>query len=114
LVGSKALGHTIPEPFLQRADEVKGIIPAPDERVLLSSSSPLPPSPPAEGCGERLSTATVHSHQLRSFQAENDRAAQRTRFRLYAKELLMHFVGLPADQLLERMVELSLRTEEHL
>jgi hypothetical protein len=35
--------------------------------------------------------------------------------RLYAKELLMHnFVGLPADQLLERMVELSLRTEEHL
>jgi hypothetical protein len=35
--------------------------------------------------------------------------------RLYAKELVMHnFVGLPADQLLERMVELSLRTEEHL
>ena len=34
--------------------------------------------------------------------------------RLYAKELVMHnFVGLPADQLLERMVELSLRTEEH-
>ena len=34
---------------------------------------------------------------------------------LYAKELVMHnFVGLPADQLLERMVELSLRTEEHL
>jgi hypothetical protein len=33
----------------------------------------------------------------------------------YAKELVMHnFVGLPADQLLERMVELSLRTEEHL
>ena len=32
-----------------------------------------------------------------------------------AKELVMHnFVGLPADQLLERMVELSLRTEEHL
>jgi hypothetical protein len=29
--------------------------------------------------------------------------------RLYAKELVMHnFVGLPADQLLERMVELSL------
>ena len=35
--------------------------------------------------------------------------------RLYAKELvLQNFVGLPADQLLERMVELSLRTEEHL
>jgi len=35
--------------------------------------------------------------------------------RLYAKELVLHnFAGLPSDQLLERMVELSLRTEEHL
>ena len=35
--------------------------------------------------------------------------------RLYAKELVLrNFVGLPADQILERMVELSLRTEEHL
>ncbi len=35
--------------------------------------------------------------------------------RLYAKELVLrNFVGLPADQLLERMVELSLRTEEQL
>ena len=35
--------------------------------------------------------------------------------RLYAKELVLrNFVGLPSDQLLERMVELSLRTEEHL
>jgi len=35
--------------------------------------------------------------------------------RLYAKELVLrNFVGLPADQLLARMVELSLRTEEHL
>jgi len=35
--------------------------------------------------------------------------------RLYAKELVIYnFTGLPADQLLERMVELSLRTEEHL
>jgi hypothetical protein len=35
--------------------------------------------------------------------------------RLYAKELVMHnFAGLSADQLLERMIELSLRTEEHL
>ncbi len=35
--------------------------------------------------------------------------------RLYTKELVLrNFVGLPADQLLERMVELSLRTEEHL
>lgn len=35
--------------------------------------------------------------------------------RLYAKELVLHnFRGLAADQLLERMVELSLYTEEHL
>jgi Histidine kinase-, DNA gyrase B-, and HSP90-like ATPase len=35
--------------------------------------------------------------------------------RLYTKELVLHnFAGLPADHLLERMVELSLRTEEHL
>lgn len=35
--------------------------------------------------------------------------------RLYAKELVLRsFIGLPADQLLERMVELSLRTEENL
>ncbi len=35
--------------------------------------------------------------------------------RLYCKELVLrNFVGLPADQLLERMVELSLRTEENL
>ena len=35
--------------------------------------------------------------------------------RLYAKELVIrNFVGLPPDQLLERMVELSLRTEENL
>jgi Histidine kinase-, DNA gyrase B-, and HSP90-like ATPase len=35
--------------------------------------------------------------------------------RLYSKELVLrNFVGLPAEQLLERMIELSLRTEEHL
>lgn len=35
--------------------------------------------------------------------------------RLYSKELVLrNFVGLPPDQLLERLVELSLRTEENL
>jgi Histidine kinase-, DNA gyrase B-, and HSP90-like ATPase len=35
--------------------------------------------------------------------------------RLYAKELIMrNFAGMPAEQLLDRMIELSLRTEEHL
>ena len=35
--------------------------------------------------------------------------------RLYAKELILrNFIGLPDDQLLERMIELSLRAEENL
>jgi hypothetical protein len=35
--------------------------------------------------------------------------------RLYAKELVhKNFPGLPAEQLLERLIELSLYTEEHL
>jgi len=35
--------------------------------------------------------------------------------RLFAKELVLHnFPGMPADQLLERMIELGLYTEEHL
>jgi len=34
--------------------------------------------------------------------------------RLYAKLVLYNFAGLPTEHLLERMVELSLRTEEHL
>jgi hypothetical protein len=35
--------------------------------------------------------------------------------RLYAKELILrNFAGMPAEQLLERMIELWLRTEEHL
>ena len=39
----------------------------------------------------------------------------RTTQRLYTKELVLrNFPGLPADQMLERMVELSLRTEEKL
>ena len=35
--------------------------------------------------------------------------------RLFCKELILHnFKGLQTDQLLERMIELSLYTEEHL
>lgn len=35
--------------------------------------------------------------------------------RLFCKELVRHnFQGLPTDELLERMIELSLYTEEHL
>src|SRR5207249_11949908 len=49
------------------------------------------------------------------YASRNKSLKQRYLVRLYAKELVLrNFVGLPADQLLERMVELSLRTEEHL
>ena len=35
--------------------------------------------------------------------------------RLYAKELVLrNFVGVPAEQLLERLIELTLYTEENL
>jgi hypothetical protein len=35
--------------------------------------------------------------------------------RLYANELITrNFAGMPTEHLLDRMIELSLRTEEHL
>src|SRR3954451_21177728 len=48
--------------------------------------------------------------------ATRNRALQlRYLMRLYVKELVLkNFAGLPADQLLERMIELSLYTEEKL
>jgi hypothetical protein len=48
------------------------------------------------------------------YAARNKSLKLRYLIRLYCKELVLNnFVG-PADQLLERMVELSLRTEENL
>ena len=56
-----------------------------------------------------------NGHRDFVFASRNKALKLRYLVRLYAKELVMrNFVGLPADQLLERMVELSLRTEEHL
>ena len=56
-----------------------------------------------------------NAHRDFVFSARSKSLRLRYLVRLYAKELVLHnFVGLPADQLLERMVELSLRTEEHL
>ena len=49
------------------------------------------------------------------YAARNKSLKLRYLVRLYCKELVLkNFVGLAADQLLERMVELSLRTEENL
>ncbi len=56
-----------------------------------------------------------NGHRDFVFASRNKSLKLRYLVRLYAKELVLrNFVGLPADQLLERMVELSLRTEEHL
>jgi hypothetical protein len=56
-----------------------------------------------------------NGHRDFVFAARSKGLKLRYLMRLYAKELVLrNFVGLPAEQLLERMVELSLRTEEHL
>jgi Histidine kinase-, DNA gyrase B-, and HSP90-like ATPase len=64
---------------------------------------------------ERNVIVVNNAHRDFVFSARSKSLRLRYLVRLYAKELVLHnFVGLPADQLLERMVELSLRTEEHL
>jgi len=56
-----------------------------------------------------------NGHRDFVYAARNKSLKLRYLVRLYAKELVLkNFVGLPSDQLLERMVELSLRTEENL
>lgn len=56
-----------------------------------------------------------NGHRDFVYSARNKSLKLRYLVRLYAKELVLkNFVGLPSEQLLERMVELSLRTEENL
>jgi hypothetical protein len=56
-----------------------------------------------------------NGHRDFVYAARNKSLKLRYLVRLYAKELVLkNFVGLPSEQLLERMVELSLRTEENL
>ncbi|HJP90755.1 MAG TPA: ATP-binding protein [Pyrinomonadaceae bacterium] len=56
-----------------------------------------------------------NGHRDFVYAARNKSLKLRYLIRLYAKELVFkNFVGLPADQLLERMIELTLRTEEKL
>jgi len=56
-----------------------------------------------------------NGHRDFAYAARSKSLKLRYLVRLYAKELVLkNFVGLPPDQLLERMVELSLRTEENL
>src|SRR6266404_442444 len=56
-----------------------------------------------------------NGHRDFVYAARNKSLKLRYPVRLYSKELVLrNFLGLPPDQLLERMVELSLRTEESL
>jgi len=56
-----------------------------------------------------------NGHRDFVYAARNKSLKLRYLVRLYSKELVLrNFVGLPPDQLLERLVELSLRTEENL
>ena len=49
------------------------------------------------------------------FAARNKALKLRYLCRLYAKELVLkNFIGVPAEQLLERLIELTLYTEENL
>jgi hypothetical protein len=60
-------------------------------------------------------TLVNNGHRDFVFAARNKSLKLRYLIRLYCKELVLkNFVGLASDQLLERMVELSLRTEENL
>jgi hypothetical protein len=65
--------------------------------------------------GQRNVIVINNGHRDFVYASRNKSLKLRYLVRLYVKELVLHnFVGLPADQLLERMVELSLRTEENL
>jgi hypothetical protein len=65
--------------------------------------------------GERNIIVVNSGHRDFVFATRNRALQLRYLVRLYVKELVLwNFTGLPADQLLERMIELSLYTEEKL
>jgi hypothetical protein len=96
----------------------------PEVSATISASSGLPgytfESAPGEGWRSRFDSArniivVNNGHRDFVYAGRNKSLKVRYLVRLYAKELVLkNFVGLPAEQLLERMVELSLRTEENL
>ena len=77
-------------------------------------------SAPGESWRSRFDSArnvivVNNGHRDFVYAARNKSLKLRYLVRLYAKELVLkNFVGVPPEQLLERMVELSLRTEENL
>lgn len=64
---------------------------------------------------ERNLIVVNNGHRDLVFATKNRALQLRYLVRLYVKELVLkNFTGMPADQLLERMVELSLYAEEKL
>jgi Histidine kinase-, DNA gyrase B-, and HSP90-like ATPase len=96
----------------------------PQAGATVSGESGLPgytlESAPGESWRSRFDSArnvivVNNGHRDFVYSARNKSLKLRYLVRLYAKELVLkNFVGLPSEQLLERMVELSLRTEENL
>jgi hypothetical protein len=96
----------------------------PQVAATMSESHGLPgytfESAPGESWRSRFdSTRNVivinNGHRDFVYAARSKAVKLRYLIRLYAKELVLkNFIGLPPEQLLERMVELSLRTEENL
>ena len=92
--------------------------------TIMAESSGLPgytfESAPGDSWRSRFdSTRNIivvnNGHRDFVYAARNKSLKLRYLVRLYCKELVLkNFVGLPPDQLLERMVELSIRTEENL
>ncbi len=72
-------------------------------------------SPCGRSCKERNLIVINNAHRDFVFASRTRALKLRYICRLYAKELLLkNFPGYSPDRLLERMVELSLYTEEHL
>ncbi len=96
----------------------------PQVGTIMAESSGLPgytfESAPGDSWRSRFdSTRNIivvnNGHRDFVYAARNKSLKLRYLVRLYCKELVLkNFVGLPPDQLLERMVELSIRTEENL
>lgn len=64
---------------------------------------------------ERNITVLSSGHRDFAFATRNRALQRRYLVRLYAKKLVLkNFAGLPADHLLERMIELSMYAEEKL
>src|SRR5205814_6928404 len=100
----------------------KSLLPAPKARETASQGIPAYTFQRSAGelwrsrlDADRNLVVVNSGHRDFVYAARNKALKLRYICRLYAKELVLrNFVGLPAEQLLERLIELSLYTEENL